>query len=141
MSSPAARLSGSARRRRSSRVNESFRAWNDSWRASPWNEERQLNQPPMMSGVAGTDGGGAGLVWEVHDRTRGESMRYVSLALGITLGTQRAAAQRPYDLPIRNAPVRTIAEFPGVEIGSVRPSGMPNRLYYAVGDKLYVFDV
>ena len=66
-------------------------------------------------------------------------MRYISLAL--TLVAHAATAQRPYDLPIRNAPVRTIAEFPGVNIGRISPSGNPNRLYYNVGDKLYVFDV
>ena len=68
-------------------------------------------------------------------------MRYVSLALALV--AQSAAAQRPYDLPIRNAPVQTIAEFPGVRIGAVTPSGNPNRLYYGLprDNKLFVFDV
>ena len=55
-------------------------------------------------------------------------MRYISLALALI--AQSAEAQRPDHLPIRNAPVQTIAEFPGAQIGAVTPSGKPNRLYY-----------
>ena len=67
-------------------------------------------------------------------------MRY-AVRLALAFVAHAATAQRPYDLPIRHAPVRTIAEFPGVQIGAVMPSANPNRLYYNVGDKLYVFDV
>ena len=52
----------------------------------------------------------------------------VSLALALTLGSYTVAAQLANDLPIRSAPVRTIGEFPGLEIASVHPSGNPNRL-------------
>jgi Tol biopolymer transport system component len=76
---------------------------------------------------------------ERQHQTRGESMRYVSLAVALALA-QAAAAQRPYDLPIRRAPVRKIAEFPA-GIGAVAPSGNPDRLYYSMEGKLYVFDV